>query len=279
MNELFADANGIKICYEIQGEGEPVVLVHGYAANRDSWIAQFGPLSERFKVIRFDLRGTGNSSRSNIPYSLDMLADDIKGLMDFLKINKASLIGWLLGDMVVGKFALKYPERTNKIILLFTTLSTPDEAGPELLKESYLEVLKMLKEDPAKAFYQKARFLYTLNFRKQLEADPKKKFYGLWSVEDLIKISITNPSEPQDAENLAYAFSKERIVGNLEDIKADTLLVAASHDRLTPKSIMEEISNRIPNSTFKVIEKAGHGAPISRAPEINKLIMDFLEIS
>lgn len=276
MSDLFAEINGIKICYEIQGEGEPVFLIHGFASSKMGWIAQFGPLSEHFKVIRVDSRGVGKSDRPNIPYTLSMLADDIKGLMDYLKIEKASLIGWSLGGMTVQKFALKYPDRVNKLILLVTTLGTPDEKGVELLKESFLEVLRLLKEDPAKAFWQKARLLYRLNFRKQMEANPKKKFFGLWSVEDLIKISTMDPCEPQDVENLANAMKIERLIGNLEDIKAETLLVAASHDRITPKATMEEMCKILPNCTYKLIENAGHCAPLSRAPEVNKMIIDFL---
>jgi pimeloyl-ACP methyl ester carboxylesterase len=63
----------------------------------------------------------------------------------------------------------------------------------------------------------------------------------------------------------------------LEQIKNNTLLIAASHDRLTPKAVMIEIHEKLPNSTLKVVEKAGHFMTLSRAPEVNDIILEFLE--
>ena len=91
----YADVNGIKIFYEIHGEGQPLFLVHGFGASRLVWIAQIKPLSEHFKVITFDNRGAGKSDRPDEPYTMDTFADDLKGLMDHLEIEKAHVVGWL----------------------------------------------------------------------------------------------------------------------------------------------------------------------------------------
>ena len=101
MPELFAEVNGIKFCYEILGEGDPLILVHGFGSKKESWIAQFKPFSEHFKVIRFDNRGSGKSHRPKEIYTMEVFADDIAGLMDYLKIDKAHIIGWSLGGMIV----------------------------------------------------------------------------------------------------------------------------------------------------------------------------------
>ena len=116
----YIEVNGIKICYEVQGVGDPVVLVHGFGAKKETWLGQFGPLSEKFKVIRFDNRGAGKSDRPNEPFTMDMFVEDIKGLMDALAIDKAHIIGWSLGGMIVQHFLLKYPERVDKAVLLLT---------------------------------------------------------------------------------------------------------------------------------------------------------------
>ena len=117
MTELFAELKGVKICYELKGKGYPVILVHGFGAKKEDWIAQFGPLSEKFKVIRFDNRGAGKSDRPKTPYTMEVFADDIKGLMDYLKIKKAHIIGWSLGGMIVQNFVLKYPNYVNKLTM------------------------------------------------------------------------------------------------------------------------------------------------------------------
>ncbi len=277
MTEQFADINGLKICYETQGEGEPIILVHGFGAKKEAWVAQFGPLSEKFKVIKFDNRGAGKSDRPDDPYTMEVFADDIKGLMDHLQIEKAHIVGWSLGGMIVQNFVLMYPERVNKVILINTNYGFPDEKGPEVYKEMRLKDLKVLKEDPEKAFWDGVVTSYHRSFRKQMEADPKKKFYGLWSVEDLIKDSTLNPSTLQDIEAQAGALNTHHTFERLGEIKNETLLITASHDRLTPKSCMAEMQEKIPNSTLKIIDKAGHSSPKSRAPEVNKIILEFLQ--
>ncbi|MFX0105563.1 MAG: alpha/beta fold hydrolase, partial [Candidatus Hodarchaeota archaeon] len=75
MTDLFADVNSIKICYEIRGEGEPILLVHGFGDRKEHWRAQFGELSEHFQVIRFDNRGAGKSDRPDDIYSMELFAN------------------------------------------------------------------------------------------------------------------------------------------------------------------------------------------------------------
>ena len=269
----YIEVNGIKICYEIQGVGDPVVLVHGFGSKKETWIGQFGLLSEKFKVIRFDNRGAGKSDRPNEPFTMDMFVEDIKGLMDALAIDKAHIIGWSLGGMIVQHFLLKYPERVNKAVLLLTNYKGQ---GIDLYKQSRHEGLDVLLDDPEKAFWDSAPMNYHHSFKKKLREDSKKKFYGLWSVEDLIKESAINPATHDDINNQASALKQHNTLDRLHEVHLETLMVAASHDRLCPKSTMQEMNMRMPNSTLKTIDKAGHQAPNSKAPEISELIINFL---
>ncbi len=276
MVEKFADVNGIKLCYEIKGEGEPVILVHGFGSNKEGWIAQFGPLSEHFKVIRFDNRNGGNSDRPNYPNTAEMLADDVRGLMDYLKIEKSYIIGWSLGGIIVQHFAIKYPNRIKKIILINTVMGAPDNQGVEMLKRNHIKTLEERKKDPIQAFWNGTHLGYYYSFRKEMRTNPKKKFFGLWSVEDLIRYENLNPLTPQDIINQSTALFQKITNQDLQQIKNPTLLIASSHDKLTSSNSMIEMHNTIPNSTLTVINKAGHSSPLSRAPEINKLIIEFL---
>ena len=277
MTELFAEINGVKICYEIKGEGYPIVLVHGFGSKKETWRGQVDTLSKKFKVIRFDNRGAGKSDRPIMTYTMEVFADDIRGLMDHLNIEKAHIIGSSLGGMIVQNFVIKYPEYTNKVVLINTNYGTPDEQGPNVYKKFRLDYLVKLKEDPEKTFWDGARVSYHISFRKQMEANPKKKFYGLWSAEELIKDSIIDPPTPADIEAQANALITHRTYERLGEIKNETLLITSSHDRVCPKSVMVEMHEIIPNSILKVINKAGHSSPLSRAPEVNQTIMSFLE--
>jgi pimeloyl-ACP methyl ester carboxylesterase len=277
MSELFAVVNGIKICYQIHGpkEIEPIILVHGFGSKKETWIAQIPSLSKYYRVISFDNRGAGKSDRPNHPYTMEILADDIAGLMDYLKIKKAkAVIGWSLGGMIVQHFLLKYQERVEKAVLLLTNYKG---VGGELYKKNWLEGLELLKKDPEAYFWEGARLNFHHEFRKEMELNPKKKFYGCWSVEDLIREKTINPPTSSDIENQAAALETHNTLDRLHEIRVPTLLIAASHDRLCPKITMEEMNQKIPNSTLMVIQRAGHEAPHSNAPEVNKMIIEFLE--
>ena len=139
MSESYAEVNGIKICYEIKGEGEPLLLVHGFSDRKEHWRAQYDALSEHFKVIRFDNRGAGKSDRPDVVYSMEVLANDINGLLDYLDIKKTHIAGHSLGGMIVQNFVLKYPKRVNKIILINTIASvTPPGIPPDKGIEWYI---------------------------------------------------------------------------------------------------------------------------------------------
>ncbi|MHA1146765.1 MAG: alpha/beta fold hydrolase [Promethearchaeota archaeon] len=274
MSELFADVNGIKLCYQIFGEGEPVVFVHGFGADKQTWLAQIPVISKDYKVIVFDNRGAGKSDRPKQKYTMETFADDIAGLLDFLKIRKAkAVIGWSLGGMIVQHFALNYPDRSEKIGLLFTNYKG---AGGELYKKMRIEEEEAKKIDIEKAFWQSTKTSYLPKFRKQMQIDIKKRFYDLWSVEDLINQYKFSTTSIDDIERQAEALEGHNTFDRLYEIKKPTLLLAASHDRLTPKITMEQMHDKIPNSIFKVIEKSGHAAPISDAPEVNKILLEFL---
>jgi len=276
MTEQYADVNGVKLCYEVFGEGYPLFLIHGFGAKKESWIAQTPELSKHFKVISLDNRGAGKSERPQTDYTMEIFADDINALMEHLGIDKANIAGWSLGGMIVQNFILKYPERVNKLILINTNYGFPDEGGPEVYKNMRLDEIRMKKEDPVKAWWSGARSSFYIKFRKELEADPSKKWYGLWSAEELIELSTIDPPTEKDINLQAGALKTHDTFERLNTIKSPTLLITASNDKLTPKIAMEGIHEKIPNSKLVVIDKAGHSSPLEKAPEVNQTIIDFL---
>ena len=277
MTEQFADANGIKLCYSDCGDGFPIILIHGIGAKKETWIAQIGDLSKRYRVIAVDVRGTGKSDRPNILYTMEMLADDIKGLMDHLKIEKAHIAGRSMGGMIALNFILKYPKQVEKLILITTSPRFLDEEMVDLVIKGRIEEIKELRTNPEQSFWRKARMLFHQKFRKEMEANPKKKFYEIWSMDDLVKEDTINPPTPQDLINQGHAIKKHNTMARLSEIKNETLLLASSHDRIISKSASEDMQKLMPNSTLKVIEKAGHYSHLSNAPEFNRIILDFLE--
>jgi len=277
MTELYADVNGIKICYEIHGKGEPLLLVHGWGATKDGWFVQVSALSKHYKVIIFDNRGAGKSSRPNYPYTMDMYANDINGLLEFLKIEKTHLLGESLGGMIALNFILKYPERVNKFILINSWPGFPNEQGPEMYSRGKIAYFEELKKDPLNAFLKSAKASYSREFFKMMQEDPKKKFFGIWSVEDLVNIDLANSATPEDNFNAANAVKGHNVTDRLHEIKSETLLICGEKDRIATLSVQKEIHELIPNSIFKVIKDARHGVSKEKAPEVNETIINFLK--
>ena len=276
MTELFAKINGIELCYEIFGEGYPIALIHGFGARKEGFKCQIPALSKDFKVITFDNRGAGKSERVNKPYTMETLADDVRGLLDFLEIKKTHILGTSMGGLIAQQFVLQYPEYVNKKVLVNTVSRAPDKVGLEILKRNRLEQLELIKKDPEKAFWDNAHIWFYHKYRKELKANPKRKFFGIWSAEDEIRESTILMPTPRDIELQIEVIKGFNTLERLHEIKNHTLLLAASHDKVCPRIIIEEMHKRIPKSIFKVIEKAGHESPKTRALEVNRIIIDFL---
>jgi len=277
MTELFAEVNGIRICYEMHGEGNPLILVHGWGGTKEGWFVHIDALSKHFRVITFDNRGAGKSDHPNIPYTMDMYADDIYGLLEFLKIEKTHIIGASLGGMIVLNFILKYPDKVNKVVLMNTWPGFPNEQGPEIYKESKITYYKELEKDPLNTFLKSTKSSFSREFWKKMVENPKRKFFDLWSVEDLIERDLKSQYTPQDNENAAYAVKGHNVQDRLHEIKSETLILCGAKDRIAPLSVNKKMLEKIPNSTLKVIEDARHSLPLEKTPEVNNILVDFLK--
>jgi len=277
MKENFVELNGIRICYKIFGMGDPIILIHGFGSRKEGFKCQIPALSQRFKVIIFDNRGAGKSERVDEPYTMETLADDIRSLLDFLKIKKTHILGVSMGGLIAQQFVLQYPEYVDKLVLLNTVTGSPDNVGLEFLKKNRLEQLELIKKDPEKAFWDNAHIWFYHKYRKEIKANPKKKFFGIWSAEDEIRESTIDIPTVRDIELQIEALKGFESLEKLHKIKNETLLLAASNDKICTKNRMMEMHKRIPNSVFKVLEKAGHESPKTRAPEVNQIIIDFLQ--
>ncbi|MFW9819877.1 MAG: alpha/beta fold hydrolase [Candidatus Thorarchaeota archaeon] len=273
----FSFANGINISYDVKGTGFPIIFIHGFGSKKEIWKPQVTELSNKYKTITFDIRGTGKTDRPNYLYTMNMFVEDINGLLNNLNIESTHLIGRSFGGMIAQNFVLKYPDNVNKLVLIATNARFDEKEAVEIAIGNRIKEIELIKKDPVKAFWNKSMFIYHQKFRQELKQNPTKKFHNAFSLEDLIELNIINPSRAQDIINQGNAMMMNNVFDHLDKIENETLLIAASHDRLIPKSSMIEMNKRLPNSRLEIIEKAGHFMTVSRASEVNKLISDFFE--
>src|SRR5262245_23591814 len=109
--------NGVSLFYESQGDGPPLVFVHGLGGTSNVWHAQRVTLSKSARVVTYDLSGSGRSDKGRRSYSIDGWADELAGLLDHLSLPAAVVVGHSMGTVIVQRFAAKYPQRTTALVL------------------------------------------------------------------------------------------------------------------------------------------------------------------
>jgi len=116
-NGKYADVNGVKLYYEIYGEGEPLLMIHGNGGSFSCFENQVAEFSKHFKVVLIDCRGRGNSSyQKGVELTFDLQVEDINLFLDKLNIKKANILGWSDGGIIGLLLAIKHPEKVNKLV-------------------------------------------------------------------------------------------------------------------------------------------------------------------
>lgn len=154
--------NDITMNYEVHGGGEPLVLIAGLGTDISLYRKMILPLSEKHKVLAFDNRGVGRTDRPDIPYTIEMMADDTAGLLASVGIEKANVLGISLGGRIALDLTLRHPERVMKLVLTSTFASQP----PKKLPKSY-HAIKLIAA-AARPFRKRTQPYYA--FVRQLEA-------------------------------------------------------------------------------------------------------------
>jgi len=121
-NSGYAPVNGIKVYYEVYGEGRPIVLLHGaFMTIETNWGQLIPELSKTRKVIAIELQGHGHTQFSDRKLSFPTLASDVEGVMDYLKIDSADVAGFSMGGSVAYQLAIQSPKRVTKLVIISST--------------------------------------------------------------------------------------------------------------------------------------------------------------
>ncbi|HWJ25560.1 MAG TPA: alpha/beta hydrolase [Flavisolibacter sp.] len=124
-NSGYAPVNGIKVYYEVYGEGRPIILLHGAFYTIDmNWGQLIPELSKNRKVIAIEMQGHGHTPFSNRELSITTLASDVEKVMDYLKIDSADVAGYSMGGSVAYQFAVQSPKRLRRLVIISSTYKT-----------------------------------------------------------------------------------------------------------------------------------------------------------
>ena len=236
----FAPVNGIKIWYASFGRGEPVILLHGGLANSDYWGDQVRALQKHYHVVVMDSRGHGRSTRDEKPYGYDLMASDVLGLMDHLKIGKAAIVGWSDGAIIGLDIAMHHPERVTK---LFAFAANSDPGG-----------VKDVGQSPVFTAYI---------------ARAEKEYEAL----------STTPKEYQaflDQISHMWASQPHWTAADLAKITTPTWIVDADHDEAIKRENTLFMADRIPDAELLLLPGVSHFGFIQDPDQFSFAIVHFL---
>jgi len=262
-----AQVGDINIYYEIHGEGEPLLLITGYGANSQWWYPQIPAFSQEYQVIALDNRGSGRSDKPDIPYTIEMMAEDTAGVLDAVGIDAAHVFGVSMGGMIAQEFALRYPE---KVISLILACTTPGGRNSVLPDEEAITFLFDLESRKRLTLEEQARqmlpFLFTQEF-----IDRSSKF-----MDQVIAGMIEYVTPLHGYRRQGEAIKEFNAYDRLPEIKAPTLVISGTTDRLIPVENSRIIASRIPGAELVIFEDMSHGFLFEALKKANETVLDFL---
>jgi soluble epoxide hydrolase / lipid-phosphate phosphatase len=276
--------NGIRLQVTEQGEGYPVLLCHGFPELAYSWRHQIPALAHAgLRAIAPDLRGYGGSDKPGeiSDYRIELLVDDLVGLLDELNLENAVLVGHDWGSIVVWTTALRHPARVERVV----SLNVPYQGHPAGFP-SISFIRERLPE----------RFGYVLFFQEPGRAehwfaeDPRAKLLTFYQG----ATHNTGFLSDDEYEVFLSAFEAGGISGpvnyyrnidhNIEatadlvkrQVRCPTLMIFADRDPVLPARLGEGMERHVPDLRIEVIEDCGHWTQQERPDDVNRLLLDFL---
>ena len=126
-----ARVNGVELVYEIHGTGEPLVLIHGAQSDRSIFSGMLTDFTDQFEVLTFDQRGSGQSEKPDVEYTMGMIADDTAALMDHVGFSSAHIYGVSMGGMIAQELAIRHATHVRSLVLGCTTPGGPKASSAE----------------------------------------------------------------------------------------------------------------------------------------------------
>jgi pimeloyl-ACP methyl ester carboxylesterase len=239
-----ANINGAKLYYETHGRGDPLLLIQGWGMDVTGWQTIIKPLSNAFRVIMFDNRGTGRSEVTPGDYTTRQLADDAAALLDHLKIKNAHMLGWSMGGMIAQELVLAYPEKVNRLILSASSAKVNEKSS--FIAWANIEAIR------------RGELETSVNW--QLSFCFSKALFDNEELLGQVKERALNPPYPVTLEGLMSQFaavaSHDRR-RQLRSIRSPTLVLGAREDGIIDVGQVEALAREIEYAELRLLP-GGH---------------------
>ena len=266
----FADVNGTRLYYEVAGEGHPLVLNHGGLVDNHLWDDQFAEFAKHFKVIRYDMRGFGDSGMIKNGMESYSMERDLFSLLQYLDIQKTYVMGLSMGGSLSVDFTLQYPEMVDALITVGAGLSGFEEEDPEEFKAMDEEMEEAFRRgDIARSVEISLQIWTDGPFRTPEQVNPQ--------VRERVRAMTTHNFERGDDEEVRPQHIEPPAAGRLSEIHVPTLIIVGSEDVEFILSIANKLERDIVGAKKVVIPRTAHHLNMEKPQEFNRVVIDFLE--
>lgn len=247
----------------VEGEGEPLLFIHGFPLDYRMWRHQIDVLKETHQVIAPNLRGFGNHTTEREVISMFDFADDLIHLLDELGISQpVNVCGLSMGGYIAFQLVQRHSIRISRLILCDTKAEADNPEG----RENRAAVAKtVLSEGVASIADGMLEKLLSEHTRNEYPA----------TVNELREMIVNAPPSGVAAASHGMAW-RPNVTSQLHEIIQPTLVLCGACDAITPPTVMQPIADAIPNATWAEIPLAGHMAPMEQPEAVNQQIQSFL---
>jgi 3-oxoadipate enol-lactonase len=259
------NVNNIQVYFEVAGEGDPILLIHGHPFDHTMWAPQTAALSKLYQVITPDLRGYGKSTLpESLPTRFEDYATDMLALMDTLSINSFHLAGLSQGGQIIMEIFRQAPARIKSLIFAdtFAGLDTPEA------KQGRYDTASRLETEGMDSYA--GEVIYKMLKPEHVTTQPDVAAHVL----------LMMKASPAKGAATALRARSERIdylTLVLPTINIPTLVLVGRQDEFTPVAKAEELQQNLQNCKLVIIEDAGHLPNLEHPNEFNAALLDFLK--
>lgn len=266
----FAEVNGAKLYYEVTGAGHPLVLLHEGIADSRMYDDQFNAFTQHYRVVRFDIRGFGQSDLPPTDASV-ALYEDLYGLLAFLGIKTTYVLGMSMGGAIALDFTLAHPAMVDALILVAPGVSGYDMTS---LEAAYQTIGEEIEEAVKRGDYEHASELETRIWvdgpeRTPQQVDPsvRQRVYEM-NLHNSRNMGTVEFPPPQELEPPASA--------RLGEVAVPTCLIIGDKDVREMLSIIDKLEQGIPGARKVVMHDVAHALNMEQPEEFNQIVLDFL---
>lgn len=262
------------VYYEDFGQGQPVILIHGWPLSSKSWEPQVSALLDAgYRVITYDRRGFGKSGASLDGYDYNTLTADLEELISNLDLQNVVLVGFSMGGGEVVRYLTNNgSDNVAKVALISSIipLVKQKEDNPDGVPEGDLnEILENVKKDRVTFLESFHKNFYNYGLLSQSVSQAQLNYD--WS--------IASNASPIATLKCAESWANTDFRPELQNVTVPTLIVHGDDDKVVPIATAgDQAAKGIPNSEYHIIEGAPHGLNVTHAEELNQILINFLNI-